>query len=696
MKKKIIFPVLCLMLLAFAFALVACAGDALNNVTVYTIRFDNNYDGSVVKQEVVAGEDFSLAQDPVRPGYNFAGWYLDSEEQTERFTAEYDLKDDITVFAKWEKDNTKSVVTYKYRNYGAADLEVAVENGGKITKPADPKFDENEMCEFLGWFSDEACTTAYDFTSNVVGDITLYAGWKQVKTIVKFDANYIGCDKPAQAVAEIGKAVARPADPVRARYEFGDWYTARIGGAVYDFSAIVNDELTLYAHWIRSEYTVTFDLNGGTAKGVDLSYDIKRGASAAEQAKAIEDALEYTGHVFKGWYIIKTDPDDEADAPAESDKADLGSITDDMRVYAAWDLEEYTVSFDYNYSGAPQAPADQKVKYGKNIAEPTVASRSGYVFVGWFTDKDGNTQFTLDMPVTATMTLYAKWVDSSEAGDNVTVTYYYILEGKQTEYKKVSIAFGGTAESNLPQDPTVDEYIFAGWYTTDKLEIEFNVKANLTADTSVYGKMLKRYTFEAEMTDLTGKYGKGTSSEYFEEQLIINKNYVTGGTVSNDYFVRALYYNGASLEFEVNAEKEVDDAIIYLRVSSEGYLFQTNKEENGKTYNILSDEELQIFVTDESGNSVQIKYGELVMPYDPDKSEADLEPKAPFEDCFIAAKVHLSAGVNKIELYVNNNNSHGGTFGAEAPMVDCMYIYSSVKLSLLRDYEFYKRDGVIK
>ena len=45
---------------------------------------------------------------------------------------------------------------------------------GKLVKPADPTRDGYT---FRGWFTDEACTQAYDFSTPVTADLTLYAKW---------------------------------------------------------------------------------------------------------------------------------------------------------------------------------------------------------------------------------------------------------------------------------------------------------------------------------------------------------------------------------------------------------------------------------------------------------------------------------------------------------------------------------------
>ena len=47
-------------------------------------------------------------------------------------------------------------------------------SGSTVTKPADPT---REGYTFAGWYIDEACTKAYDFSATVTADMTLYAKW---------------------------------------------------------------------------------------------------------------------------------------------------------------------------------------------------------------------------------------------------------------------------------------------------------------------------------------------------------------------------------------------------------------------------------------------------------------------------------------------------------------------------------------
>ena len=64
-------------------------------------------------------------------------------------------------------------------NGGSSVAAQTVDNGGKATKPSDPT---KSGYTFDGWYTDSACTKAYDFSSAVTSDITLYAKWTAVSS----------------------------------------------------------------------------------------------------------------------------------------------------------------------------------------------------------------------------------------------------------------------------------------------------------------------------------------------------------------------------------------------------------------------------------------------------------------------------------------------------------------------------------
>lgn len=65
-------------------------------------------------------------------------------------------------------------VAFNSNGGSACDTKFVATSDGKLVKPADPTRDGYA---FGGWFTDEACTQAYDFGTPVTADLTLYAKW---------------------------------------------------------------------------------------------------------------------------------------------------------------------------------------------------------------------------------------------------------------------------------------------------------------------------------------------------------------------------------------------------------------------------------------------------------------------------------------------------------------------------------------
>ena len=91
---------------------------------------------------------------------------------------------------------------------------------------------------------------------------------------------------------------------------------------------------------------------------------------------------------------------------------------------------EFTVSFDSNEGSAIPA---QIVKEGKKVIKPEDPTRSGYVFVAWYKEKELTDEWEFDTDaVTADITLYAKWVADEYALTNEEMKLYDIM----MEYRK--------------------------------------------------------------------------------------------------------------------------------------------------------------------------------------------------------------------------------------------------------------------
>ena len=75
--------------------------------------------------------------------------------------------------------------------------------------------------------------------------------------------------------------------------------------------------------------------------------------------------------------------------------------------------QSHRVKFD---AQGGSATGDQTPASGSTVAKPADPTRDGYTFAGWYTDKAYTKAYDFSSPVTADMTLYAKWV--KKAADN--------------------------------------------------------------------------------------------------------------------------------------------------------------------------------------------------------------------------------------------------------------------------------------
>lgn len=66
------------------------------------------------------------------------------------------------------------------------------------------------------------------------------------------------------------------------------------------------------------------------------------------------------------------------------------------------------VTFNYNYSGSTSSAV--RLTGGQTLNYPTVPTRSGYAFAGWYTDSSCSTAYNFSGAITTDITLYAKWV----------------------------------------------------------------------------------------------------------------------------------------------------------------------------------------------------------------------------------------------------------------------------------------------
>lgn len=132
-------------------------------------------------------------------------------------------------------------------NDGTAVEPQSIDYGTKAAQPDEPA---REHYSFLGWYTDEECTAAFDFNTPVTSDITLYAKWELNEFTVTFNPNG-GTVTTTEMTVTYGETYGELPTPTRDYYTFVGWYTAADGGEQVKSETVVEtaENITLYAHW---------------------------------------------------------------------------------------------------------------------------------------------------------------------------------------------------------------------------------------------------------------------------------------------------------------------------------------------------------------------------------------------------------------------------------------------------------------
>ncbi len=200
-------------------------------------------------------------------------------------------------------------------------------------------------------------------------------------------------------------------------------------------------------------------------EGAMITFDSKGGSPIPPQ-EAIgyiiepEEAPTRTGYSFTGWYgdedcLISWDFDEDL-------------IEEEMTLYAGWDPEISTITYDANTASSGTAPEDQSKIYDQDLTLATNTgnlTKDGYTFGGWNTAANGSgTTYVAGASYSSEgeITLYAKWdsITYSISYDANTATSGSVPDDQSKVYDQdLTLA---TNTGNLVKNG----YFFAGWNTS--------------------------------------------------------------------------------------------------------------------------------------------------------------------------------------------------------------------------------------
>ncbi len=383
---------------------------------------------------------------------------------------------------------------------------------------------------FLGWSrSKTASIPEYKLGDNIelTNKITLYAVWsKGIK--LTFNANGGKSSKRSKTVYKRLSYGALPSASKKG-YTFVGWYTKRSGGSLVNKDTIVTSskKFTLYAHYKKNTYTITYELNGG----VNSSKNKKSYTITTKTFKLYNPTKK--GYIFNGWYT-------SSKYKTKVTKIKKGT-TGNKIYYAKWTPIKYNISFNGNGSTSGKMSSQTNLKYDTLYSLSTNKyTKTGYVFAGWNTKKDGSGTSYNDSDIIVNLTssnkktiyLYAQW-KKPEYNIN------YELDGGTNNVNALT-KYSSQISYELPI-PTKEGYIFDGWYLENTFINKITkIEEGSSGDKTFYAKWIK---IEEELTFYTITYelNGGINSEYAVNTFTKNDEVILLDPTRDNYTFEGWY-----------------------------------------------------------------------------------------------------------------------------------------------------------
>lgn len=501
------------------------------NATV-NFTYNHGYQGIEDRVDtVVQGTKKTDNYTPTRTGWKFEGWYTTNE-----LKVLYNFDDDVmvatTVYAKWTI-NTYTI-TFNANGGAFANNELTAQktftSAEATTDLAASAYPTRTGYTFKYWYIEDD-TTAYTFGGQLTENVTLKAKWQINEYTVAFNTD--GGSAIGDRKVNYNNPVSKPNDPTKAGHTFKGWYKEAALTNAWTFSGEnadkVTDNITLYAKWEINEYTVTFNVNGGT------------GTVAPQTVEYNQSATKPTQTITKTGYHLK--------ANEEWKKEDgtvwnftTSKVTDDITLYANWEINTYTVTFQVNGGSAVQA---QTVEHGKKVTKPADPTREGWTFGGW--NLNGSAYNFETATVTGDITLSAVW--SGKTG-----TYLYVSDADGDNWNAAYPAVWEKNEYNRYQWKVTGVELYAGMQF---LVVTYGSATGGTGDTWLHAAdEISQWTFGDVITIDPLKDGDTYNfkvSTYNEHYVGAKWTLYIGGLNKQD--------NSATLSSEISFAAEYDNEL---------------------------------------------------------------------------------------------------------------------------------------
>ena len=360
--------------------------------------------GTTGKVSLPAGESLS--------GYAFDGYVGTAgafSGDVYQAGAEYTLSADTSLYGLYTKTITVSydanggkgsVAAQTLSRHANVSSTVAYETAPTVSLSGGAALSRDGY-KFKGWLKDSGTgtsVTAAGTSVTVEKDTTYYAKWEVVSYKITYQLNG-------------GKVTGNPADytveseaitlknPTREGYFFTGWSGTGLTGSANTKVTIAKGstgDRAYTAKWNPVTYTITYQLDGGTASGNPTKYTIE------SEAITLKNPTK-TGYTFAGW-------SGDGLTGSENENVTIAAGSTGNRTYTAHWIAAYGVTLHGNGGSGTNLTFYTE---GRGAALPGDWTRRGYSFGGWYDNADCGGEKVTQILTTDTgeKEYWAKWID---------------------------------------------------------------------------------------------------------------------------------------------------------------------------------------------------------------------------------------------------------------------------------------------
>ena len=330
-------------------------------------------------------------------------------------------------------DPSEDMVTISFEGKYSDGKSLTIKKGSKITSADTKKLFAKKGYSYYGTYTDATFKNRFDYNTVIESNITLYPEISLVKYNIYFYKNensktkylgnlnnYVSVENPQMPTLEkdfynlFNNKVSYYKNPRTGKiYTFPEVYDIngfRVSG--YDYKTL-NDVPELQEKHLENAEVNSISIEF-LVKKKNLTVTFVPGyykdnfiteATFSEWVKKSPKDPTREGYKFLGWY-----DGDNVFTPATS------KVYEDTTLTAKWEKEnfdKYKISFVLEGNDIPS----QEVEFDTKATKPTVGTKEGFEFDGWYTDSEFTNKFDFSSPIKSDLTLYARWNKIEEPGE---------------------------------------------------------------------------------------------------------------------------------------------------------------------------------------------------------------------------------------------------------------------------------------